>query len=512
MILSDIVEYGARKHPERIALRFEDEAVTYAELRDRCRRLANALLGVAAPGDRVAILAGNCLEYFDCYYGVPMAGMALTVLNVRLHPDQVAQLVEHAEASVLVVTAELLPALRRAGERMPSVRTVVVIGGEAGPDRFGWAEFTAAAPAAVPAVRPEPEDPAWLVYTSGTTGKPKGAVLTHRNLLAAVTSSAMRWSVRADTVFLFCFPLCHVGGYVTVINHLVGSTVGFLRGYDTATFLRLVQRWQVTQTGLAPTMINFLLQDPALAEHDLSSLRAVGYGSSAIPAPVLRAGLDRLGCDFFQGMGMTELAGNVLHFDEAEHRRAANGEPGLLAAAGKPMPLADIRIVDPELHEVPVGEVGELVVRGDQVMAGYWRDPEATAAAFTDGWFHTGDLVRRDAEGFVYVVDRMKDLIISGGENVASLSVEEVLYRHPAVAEAAAIGIPDDTWGELVCAVVVLRAGASAARAEIVAHCREHLGGFQVPRRVEFVDALPRNVTGKVLKRDLREWFSPAQG
>ncbi|MEV0358668.1 long-chain-fatty-acid--CoA ligase [Nocardia sp. NPDC050697] len=508
MILSDIVEYGARKHPERIALRFEDETVSYAGLRDRCRRLANALLGVAAPGDRVAILAGNCLEYLDCYYGVPMAGMALTVLNFRLHPDQVAQLVEHAEASVLVVSAELLPAVR---DRVPAVRTVLVIGGESEPGVLGWDDFTAPAPAEPPAVRPEPDDPAWLVYTSGTTGKPKGAVLTHRNLLAAITSSAMRWPVRADTVFLFCFPLCHVGGYVTMINHLVGSTVGFLRGYDTATFLRLVPHWQVTHTGLAPTMINFLLQEPALAEHDLSSLRAIGYGSSAIPAPVLRAGLDRLGCDFFQGMGMTELAGNVLHFDEAEHRRAADGEPGLLAAAGKPMPLADIRIVDPELREVPVGAVGELVVRGDQVMAGYWRDPEATAAAFTDGWFHTGDLVRRDAEGFVYVVDRMKDLIISGGENVASLSVEEALYRHPAVAEAAVIGVPDDTWGELVCAVVVLRAGAVATAAEIVAACREHLGGFQVPRRVEFVAELPRNVTGKVLKRDLREWFSPAR-
>lgn len=511
MILSDIVEYGARKHPERIALRFEDEAVAYAELRDRCRRLANALLGVAAPGDRVAILATNCLEYFDCYYGVPMAGMALTVLNHRLHPDQVAQLVAHAEASVLVVSAELLPAMLRVRERIPAVRTVIVIGAGSGPEVRGWAEFTAAAPAEPPAVRPDPADPAWLVYTSGTTGTPKGAVLTHRNLLAAITSSAMRWSVRPDTVFLFCFPLCHVGGYVTMINHLVGSTVGFLRGYDTATFLRLVPEWRVTQTGLAPTMINFLLQEPALAEHDLSSLRAVGYGSSAIPAPVLRAGLDRLGCDFFQGMGMTELAGNVLHFDEGEHRRAAAGEPELLAAAGKPMPLVDIRIVDPDLREVPVGAVGELVVRGDQVMAGYWRDPEATAAAFTDGWFHTGDLVRRDAEGFVYVVDRMKDLIISGGENVSSLSVEEALYRHPAVAEAAAVGVPDETWGELVCAVVVLRPGAAATAEEIVASCREHLGGFQVPRRVEFVEALPRNVTGKVLKRDLREWFSPTR-
>jgi len=309
-------------------------------------------------------------------------------------------------------------------------------------------------------------------------------------------------------VFLFCFPLCHIGGYVVMINHLLGCTVGILRSYDNATFLRLVDEWQITQTGLAPTMINFLLQDPELDKHSLDTLQAVGYGSSAIPAAVLRAGLDRFGCDFYQGMGMTELAGNVLHLDEFAHRRAAEGETGLLASAGKPMRLADIRIVDDEFADVPTGQVGEMIVRADQVMLGYWKDPEATAEAFTDGWFHTGDLVRQDEEGFVYIVDRKKDLIISGGENVASLTVEQALYRQPGVAEAAAIGVQDDTWGEVVCAVIVLRENATATAQDIIAGCREQLGGFQVPRRVEFVEALPKNVTGKILKRELRQQFS----
>lgn len=506
MLIGDIVEYGARKNPDRIAVRFEDEAVDYRQLRDRSRRLANALLGVAEPGDRVAILSGNCTQYLDCYYGVPMAGMALTILNFRLHPEQVVALIRHSGARVLIVAAEFADMVGRIRDRIPSVSTVVSIG--TARDAVGWDEFVGAAAAEAPPVRPDPGDIAWLVYTSGTTGTPKGVMLSHRNLLTGITSSALQWELPEETVFLFCFPLCHVGGYVTLVNHLVGTTVGVLRAYDNATFLRMVDEWQVTQTGLAPTMINFLLQDPELDRHSLDSLQAVGYGSSAIPAAVLREGLKRFGCDFYQGMGMTELAGNVLHLDSAAHRRAALGETGLLASAGKPMRLADIRIVDDNFADVPTGQVGEMVVRGDQVTVGYWSDPQATADAFTDGWFRTGDLVRQDDEGFVYIVDRKKDLIISGGENIASLTVEQALYRHPGVAEAAAIGVRDDTWGEVVCAVVVLREGVTASPEDIIAHCREHLGGFQVPRRVEFVDALPKNVTGKILKRELRECFS----
>ncbi|MFF3570890.1 long-chain-fatty-acid--CoA ligase [Nocardia jiangxiensis] len=506
MLIGDIVEYGARKHPDRIALRFEQEQITYGQLRDRCRRLANALLGVASPGDRIAILSSNCTQYLDCYYGVPMAGMALTILNVRLHPDQIVSLLEHSEARVLIIAPEFAEVVERIRDRIPSVTTVVSIGAAAG--ATAWDEFLSGAAAEAPEHVPDPGDPAWLVYTSGTTGAPKGVMISHRNLLAGVTSSALQWEVPEETVFLFCFPLCHIGGYVVMINHLLGCTVGILRSYDNATFLRLVGEWQVTQTGLAPTMINFLLQDPELDKHSLDTLQAVGYGSSAIPAAVLRAGLDRFGCDFYQGMGMTELAGNVLHLDEFAHRRAAEGETGLLASAGKPMRLAEIRIVDDQFADVPTGQVGEMIVRGDQVMLGYWKDPQATADAFTDGWFHTGDLVRQDEEGFVYIVDRKKDLIISGGENVASLTVEQALYRQPGVAEAAAIGVQDDTWGEVVCAVIVLRENATATAQDIIAGCREQLGGFQVPRRVEFVEALPKNVTGKILKRELRQQFS----
>ncbi|MFD0684465.1 class I adenylate-forming enzyme family protein [Actinomadura fibrosa] len=500
MLISDIVEYAARKHPARPAIRSEEETITFAELRDRVRRVANALLTVAEPGDRVAVLAGNRPEYVDLYYGVPAAGMALAFLNHRLHPAEIAALADHAQASVLVVSGEYLDAMREHRDAMPTVKTVVGLDG--GGDR-AYADLVGAAPASEP---PRPDESAlgWLVYTSGTTGAPKGVMLSHRNLVAGVASSAAHWEIPDGSVFLFCFPLCHVGGYAILVNHLRGCTVGIVRSYDNETFLRLVADWEVTQTGLAPTMIAFLLQHPGIEDRDLGTLEAIGYGASAIPAEVLRQGMQVLGCDFYQGFGMSETGGNILYFGTADHRRAAAGETHLLAAAGRCMDTADIRIVDADFADVPDGEPGEMLVRGDQVMSGYWREPGLTAEAFHDGWLRTGDIVRRDAEGMVYIVDRIKDMIITGGENVASREVEEALHRHPAVAEAAVFGVPDPRWGESVAAAVVLRPGASATAEDLVAACRASLGGYKVPRRVEFVAELPRNVAGKILKRELR--------
>lgn len=500
MLLHDIVESAARRHPDRPAVRFEDQVLSYAELRDRVRRAAHGLRGLAAPGERVAVLAGTRPEYVDLYYAVPAAGLVLVPLNHRLGPDELVALLNHAGTSVLVVSAEFRDVVETHRDELTTVRTVVGLDGGAGLD---WAELTAGGdPVELP--RPDETATAWIVYTSGTTGRPKGVMLSHRNLVSGVIGSAIDWNLPDGTVFLFCFPLCHVGGYVVLLNHLRACTVGLMRAYDNATFLRLVAEWGVTQTGLAPTMIAFLLRHPGIEQYDLGTLQAIGYGASAIPTDVLRTGMAVLGCDFYQGMGMTELGGNVLHFDEAAHRRAAAGETHLLAAAGRPMGLAEIRIVDPFLTDVGPGEQGEMLVRGDQVMSGYWDEPELTAAAFQDGWLRTGDIVRRDDEGMVYVVDRIKDMVITGGENVASREVEEALHRHPAVTEAAVFGVPDPRWGEAVHAAVVLREDTTVPDAELIEHCRTHLGGFKVPRHVEFVGELPRNVAGKVLKRVLR--------
>ncbi|MGH3743460.1 MAG: acyl-CoA synthetase [Mycobacteriales bacterium] len=509
MLLGDAVELGARKFGPRPAIIFGERVTTFAELADRVRRLTGGLLGLAEPGDRVAILMENRPEFVEAYYGVPMAGMILTFLNYRLNPRELASIVRDAGATVLLTEPKYLPAVAAIRDGNPATKVVVCAdeGGDAG-DKGGdltYDELLAGGPPTAAAPDVSPDDVAWLIYTSGTTGAPKGAMLTHRNLLTALFSwlIATPPSDPGDAYFM-PFPLCHVAGYGVPGYALRGTTLVLRPTYEPGEFLTAVARHGVTGTPMAPTMLNMLLAHPELDNHDLSSLRTIAYGASSMPVEVLRAAMHRFpDAQFVQGFGMTELSGNVLFLDPASHVEAMR-RPELLAAAGRPMPLADVRVVDDALSDVPTGEVGEIVVRGDQVMKGYWNNPAATTEAFAGGWFHSGDLARVDEEGYVYVVDRKKDMIVTGGENVYSRQVEDVLYTHPAVAEAAVVGIPDVHWGETVCAVVVLRPDAHVTAEEIVALCRDQLAGYKKPRRVAFVDELPKNASGKVLKRELR--------
>jgi long-chain acyl-CoA synthetase len=275
--------------------------------------------------------------------------------------------------------------------------------------------------------------------------------------------------------------------------------------------MRIVQDHRVTSGGFAPTMMSMLLAHPKIDDYDLSSLEWMGYGASKIPPEVLRQTIERFGPVVYAGMGMTELGGNMLTLDKQAHIRAANGEEHLLDAVGKPMSLVDVRVVRPDGEDCDLGEIGEIVVRGDQVTTGYWGDAKATEAAFEGGWFHTGDLARKDEEGFLYIVDRLKDMIISGGENVYSSEVENALYEHPAVAEAAVIGLPDPVWGEKVAAVVVPRDGHEITAEDVVAQSRSRLASYKQPRAVYFVDALPKTVSGKIRKNELREQFVTGQ-
>jgi acyl-CoA synthetase (AMP-forming)/AMP-acid ligase II len=282
-----------------------------------------------------------------------------------------------------------------------------------------------------------------------------------------------------------------------------------MTAYSPEAWMRMVDELRITGTALAPTMINMLLNDPAIDRYDLSSLTTLGYGASSIPADVLSRAMARFGPIFTQGFGMTELSGNVIFMSKADHVRAAHDSPALLQAAGKVGALAEVRIVDESGRDCAVDEPGEIVVRGDQVLTGYWNRPDANAESFRDGWFHTGDVARRDAEGFVYIVDRKKDMIVSGAENVYPREVEEVLFRHPAVAEAAVFGVPDPHWGERVAAAIVRAGGEDVTEAELDAFCREQLAGYKRPRVWYFIDEIPKNVSGKVLKRSLRDRFAP---
>ena len=444
----------------------------------------------------------------ECYYGVPAAGMALTFLNYRLHPKEWAWILGNAEARVVIVEQSFLDQLRPELAGVPSIEHVVVIG-EAADGAIPYGELVATGATTPPPVEVADDDTAWLIYTSGTTGFPKGAMLTHRGLVAAVLESVIEYQPQPDDRNLLAFPLCHVAGYTVPLMHLRGGLVVLMKAYEPELFMQLVERHAITSSALAPTMLNFLLQHPKIDDHDLSTLRNIGYGAAAMPVEVLKAAIDRFGPIVYSGFGMTELGGNVLVHSKEAHIRAINGEEHLLAACGTPMCLADVKVVDEAMQECPPGVVGEIVIRAEQVLKGYWRNEDGTKAAFEGGWFRTGDMARRDDEGFFYIVDRRKDMIVTGGENVYSREVEEVLYTHPAVSEAAVIGLPDPTWGENVTAVVVLRDGMTATDTEIIATCRDRLAGFKKPKRVEFIDELPKNVSGKILKRELRDRFAP---
>jgi acyl-CoA synthetase (AMP-forming)/AMP-acid ligase II len=509
VLLGDILELNALKEPGRPALVDGERFFTFGQLHDRAQRLAGALGTLAASGDRVAILSENTVEYVDAYYGVPMARMALVFLNYRLNPHELAWIVNDADAKVLIIERPYLDAMLDVRDEFPGVEHLVVVGGA--PDGVAGAvdydELVASAGGAPPE-RGDEDEVAWQLYTSGTTGRPKGAMLTHRSLITALFNAIMAYDVKAEDRSLMCFPMCHVAGYLVTQNHLVGAQVVLMRSYSPDQFLELVDKHRITSSGLAPTMMNFLLQHPKIDDYDLSSLRSIGYGAAAMPVEVLKAAINRFGPVVWSGFGMTELGGNVLMHPKSAHVRAVNGEEHLLAACGVPMALAVAQVVDEHMNELPPGEVGEIIIKGEQLLQGYWNRPEASEEAFKGGWFHTGDMAHRDEEGNFYIVDRKKDMIITGGENVYSREVEEVLYGHPAVSEAAVIGLPDATWGERVTAVVALRDGASASDKEIIAVCRDRLAGFKTPKQVLFVDELPKNVSGKILKRELRERFT----
>jgi long-chain acyl-CoA synthetase len=510
MLLGDAVEFGARKFAGRAAIVFDDRVTTFAQLRDNVNRLSHGLLGLASPGERVAILSENRPQFIEAYAGVPMAGMALTFLNYRLNPKELAQIVGDAEATVLLVEPKYLATMLEVRPEMPTLRTIVTLGTELDGADLRYEDLLAGAPTERPKVDVSDNDLAWLIYTSGTTGLPKGAMLTHRSLLHSLFSwMAVQNPPLPGAVNFMPFPLCHVAGYGIPGYWLNGTTLVLRPAYDPEDFMQQVQKYRITTTPMAPTMLNMLLQHPALDQYDLSSITGLAYGGASMPVEVLKRAMQRFpGVEFIQGFGMTELSGNVLFFDGPSHVRAVKERPEMLAAAGRPMALSSLRVVDDEMRDVGVGEVGEIVVQGDQVMQGYWRNPAATEEAFAGGWFHTGDLARFDDEGFHYIVDRKKDMIITGGENVYSRQVEDVIYQHPAVVEVAVIGLPDEHWGENVCAVVVLEAGATTTHQEIVQICRDSLAGYKKPKRVEFVDTLPKNASGKVLKRELRARFS----
>lgn len=508
MRLHDLISDAAEDQPDRAAVIVDDRVTTFGELDGRVRALATAVAAATERGDRVAFVAANGPEWIDAYYGVPRAGCLLAFVNHRLGPAAKRDAVARYEAAILIGDADQLADLAATGPLAELAPVVVSLGGDR-PDAVPYERFVAGGADAPPDRRALPDDvapgdTAWLIATSGTSGTPKVVELSHANLLAAVDGTIAVRPTGDDDVYLFPFPLCHVAGYNVVLFHRARRPVVIARQFTAASLVEQIGRHRVTNVSLAPTMIDAVIDHLDATGGSLAPLRSVSYGSSSIAPDLLARAVARFGTDFNQGYGSTELAGNAVFLGPEDHRRALTDHPELLASAGRPGPGVEVRLLDDDGRDVPSGASGEIAVRAPQVMTGYWRAPEANADAFHDGWFRTGDVGRFDDAGYLSVVDRKKDIIISGGENVSSRAVEDRLAAHPDIAAVAVVGAPDPRWGELVCAFVVPRPGTDLTADEVLAFGRSAIGGFQQPRRVVLVDDLPRNGSGKVLKGDLR--------
>ena len=489
-----MLQEQARLRPAAPALLWQGQASSYAELAQRVARLAAGLAAWNPPGQRIAILAWNCPDFLDLIYAVPMAGHVLVPLNARLAPAELAYQLRSAGVGLLIGDAPLLQPLRQHGGLPDDLQCLHLI------DEYpAW--LASRGEAALPATRGD--DPVWILYTSGTTGRPKGAVLTHDSFLAGLRSAAIGRPVQPDDRYFYPFPLFHVAAHNVLLQHRHGACVVLSAAFDAGETLAACRELGVTTISLAPTMIAMLLEHPGYDPADLAGVRAIGYGASAMPLTLLRRLLAQTDLDLCQSYGMTELSGSVAFLTPQDHRRAAGENPELLTSVGRPLDTVELRLVDQGGAACPTGTPGEILVRGRQCMQGYWQDPEATAGALQGGWLHTGDIGRFDAAGYLYIVDRKKDMIISGGENIASREVEEVLRRHPAVADCAVIGLPHPLWGQAVSAVI--RPASAVSDDELERHCRRYLAGYKTPRHWFRRAALPVNAGGKVDKARLRQ-------
>jgi long-chain acyl-CoA synthetase len=502
--VADITRRHAEERPDRVALHFEGKKITYATLDRRASKVAQGLISAdVPPAGRVAVLSKNVPAFFELWFGAAKAGAVLVPVNFRLAPPEIAFVVNDAEAELLFVGADFYPVVERVAGELKTVRRIIALDGghAAWPDYRQWRDSQEAKDPLRPI---HGQDCAIQMYTSGTTGHPKGAQLSHDNLLTLLPRALEQWGTWHDRdVNLVCMPLFHIGGSGWALVGLYRGVENVLmRDFDPPTILRVIEQQRITKAIFVPAMMLFLLQAPQARDTDFSSLELIVYGASPAPLDLIRRALQVFGCGLAQVYGLTETTGAITYLPPEDH-----GEHAIerMKSCGKAMEGAEIKVVDALAKELPPGAVGEVVCRTPQVMLGYWHLEEATRRAIRDGWFHTGDAGYMDKDGYLYIYDRVKDMIVSGGENIYPAEVESALFGHPAIADVAVIGVPDEQWGEAVKAIVVKKPEAQVTEAELIAYARERIAGYKVPRSVDFATTLPRNPSGKILKRELRK-------
>jgi len=509
--IATTLDRAARLYPGKTAVIDGDVRYDYAEFARRVGAVDAGLAahGVAA-GDIVAVLMLNSHRHLECWFAIPRGGAILNDLNFRLAPAELETVLDDCGARTLIVDDAFLDAGLALADRCAAITQVIYAGSRSAPEGTISYEELANSSSRPPAVLDE-DTVAGIFYTGGTTGRPKGALLTHRSLLGNAKHVLISWGYTAEDRYLHAAPMFHLAdGCSTFGLTWVGGTHIIIPAFDPELVIRTLAEEKVTRVLLVPTMITMVVDHPALAEHDLSSLQRITYGASPMPDELLRRAMERIDCGWMQAYGMTEASPLVLTCGVEDHCRGAAGEEPYatrLRAAGTPVVGVDVEVRRPDGSVADVGEPGEIWVRGENLMKGYWNRPQETAAAFDDaGWYRSGDAAYQDADGYFYIVDRMKDMIISGGENVYSSEVENAIYAHPDVVEAAVFGVPDERWGERVHAAVVPREGADIDEDAIIEHCRTLIAGYKLPRSVDVHDEpLPKSGAGKILKVELRK-------
>lgn len=499
--LGDMIRLNAHQRADNIAFAQGTRRQTFSEFNSRVNRLVDALRSSGlGKGDRIALLSSNQIEFAECYGAAEKGGFIAVPLNYRLEPSEIAYIVGDADVSAIIAEERFLTLCQ--GLRSEATYSFSSSASST------YEELVSSGNDREPDVSIGPRDPAYMMYTGGTTGRPKGVLLDHYGQMMNARTMLIEGCTLRDDTLLTVMPLYHIGGKNFATAHFHRGTKNVLMpAFEPGSVLETLIEHDVRCTLLAPTMIKMLV-DHLGDERFISSLKTIYYSSAPMPVSLLRQAIDKFGQIFMQFYGLTESGPSATVLPKEDHKPGGTRqEQRRLASAGRPMIYNDVQVVDVEDRVLPHGQVGEVRIRAEQIMQGYWRNPEATSEALRDGWIYSGDYGEFDEDGYLYVVGRKKDVIKSGGENIYPREIEEILAAHPAIKEAAVVGAPDETWGEAVTAVVVLNQGHTLSADEVVAYCRGHLASYKKPRQVRFWDALPRSSLGKIVKAEIRDFF-----
>ena len=508
MNLPYVINRSCENFPDRIAIIYGDDRLTFQETHERTNRFANGLYDLGLrKGDRVGMFLKNCREHFEIYLALIKGGLVRAPINVRLSVREVAFIMRDSGAKAIIFSEENIPIVEALKNELPELEILICL--QAGKGYVDYKSIMSGGSPADPNVTIVDNDLCHLAYTSGTTGNPKGAMMTHKRFLTVISRmymSPIRDPIPTD-IMLHIAPLTAASNNMILPHFIKGAANAAPPSADPADIFQTIERIGATTTLLVPTLINIFLNHPEIDNYDLSSMHTIYYGSAPMPEALIKEAVKKFGPVFTQYYGMGEAAPASMLFPWEHQLDGAPEEIRKISSAGKPAYMAELRIVNPDGEDIKPGEIGEIIHKGDHVFNGYWRNSEATQDAFKDGWFYSGDMATFDEDGYIYFMDRKNDMIISGGYNVYPSEIENVLYQHPAILEAAVIAVPDDKWGETVKAVVVLKSGENATDEDIITFCKEHIARYKAPKSVDFTNSLPKNSAGKILRKKVREKY-----